>query len=164
MLICALLLLATYFDLRLREVPAWLTLTTLLGSGVFAIMRGFWIPTLLTVALCLVAEMTIPAQRRSFAIVLSAFAAIFEPASAILCLTLFTIWFLWDLDKMGGADMKLMAAVILAFGNPIVLLPITLIGGLQGLVAYFRKQTSVPYVFSIFLGTLLYTVVPLILK
>ena len=164
MLICAPLLIATYFDLRLREVPAWLTLTTMLGSGVYAILRGFWIPTLLTVALCLVAEMTIPAQRRSFAIVLSAFAAIFEPASAILCLALFIIWSLWDLDKMGGADMKLMTAVILAFGSPIVLLPITLVGGLQGLVAYFRKQTSVPYVFSVFLGTLLYTVVPLILK
>ncbi|MEN4012212.1 MAG: hypothetical protein AB1649_12420 [Chloroflexota bacterium] len=164
MLICAPLLIATYYDLHFREVPAWLTLTALLGSGAYAILRGFWIPTLLTVALCVVSEMTIPAQRRSFAAVLSAFAAIFEPASAILCLALFIIWFLWDLDKMGGADMKLMAAVILAFSSPIVLLPITLVGGLQGLVAYFRKQTSVPYVFSIFLGTLLYTVVPLILK
>jgi len=164
MLICAPLLIATYYDLHFREVPAWLTLTALLGSGAYAILRGFWIPTLLTVALCVVSEMTIPAQRRSFAAVLSAFAAIFEPASAILCLALFIIWFLWDLDKMGGADMKLMAAVILAFGSPIVLLPITLVGGLQGLVAYFRKQTSVPYVFSIFLGTLLYTVVPFILK
>jgi uncharacterized membrane protein (UPF0136 family) len=57
-----------------------------------------------------------------------------------------------------------MSAVILAFGSPIVVLPITLIGGLQGMVAYFRKQTSVPYVISIFLGTLLYTAVPLILK
>jgi len=164
MLICALLLIATYFDLRFREVPAWLTLTTLLGSGAYAVFRGLWMPALLTVILCLVAEMTITTQRRSFAVVLSVFAAIFEPASTILCLTLFFIWFLWDLDKMGGADMKLMAAVILASGNPIVLLPITLVGGIQGLVAYFRKQTSVPYVFSIFLGTLLYTVVPFILK
>jgi Flp pilus assembly protein protease CpaA len=164
MLICVPLLIATYFDLRFREVPAWLTLTTMLGSSVFAILRGFWMPTLLTVALCLVSEMTIPAQRRSFAALFSAFAAIFYPASAVLCLALFTIWFLWDLDKMGGADMKLMSAVILASGSPIVLLSITLIGGLQGLVAYFCKQTSVPFVFSIFLGTLLYTVVPLILK
>jgi len=164
MLICTLLLIATYFDLRFREVPAWLTLTTLLGSGVYAILWGLWMPALLLVILCLVSEMTIPAQRRSFASVLCVFAAIFEPASALLCLALFTIWFLWDLDKMGGADMQLMAAVILAIGSPIALLPITLVGGLQGLVAYFRKQTSVPYVFSIFLGTLLYTVVPLILK
>lgn len=164
MLICAPLFIATYFDLRFREVPAWLTLTALLGSGAYAVFHGFWMPALLLVVLCLVSEMTILAQRRSFAAVLSAFAAIFEPASAISCLELFTIWFLWDLDKMGGADMKLMAAVILSFGSPIVLLPITLVGGLQGLVAYFRKQTSVPYVFSIFLGTLLYTVVPLILK
>ncbi|HEY9075141.1 MAG TPA: hypothetical protein VIO61_01265 [Anaerolineaceae bacterium] len=164
MLICAPLFVATYYDLRFREVPAWLTLTSLLGSGAYAVFYGLWMPALLTVILCLVSEITIQAQRRSFAVVLSAFAAIFEPASAILYLALFTIWFLWDLDKMGGADMKLMAAVILAFGSPIVLLPITLIGGLQGLVAYFRKQTSVPYVFSIFLGTLLYTVVPLILK
>jgi len=164
MLICAPLFIATYFDLRFREVPAWLTLTTLLGSGVYAILWVLWMPALLLVILCLVSEMTIPAQRRSFAAVLSTFAAIFEPTSAILCLALFTIWFLWDLDKMGGADMKLMSAVIMAFGSPIVLLPITLVGGFQGLVAYFRKQSSVPYVFSIFLGTLLYTVVPLILK
>ena len=164
MLICAPLLIATYFDLRFREVPAWLTLTMLLGSGAYAVSCGIWMPALLTVILCLVSEMTIPAQRRSFAAVLSAFAAIFEPASAILCLALLTIWFLWDLDKMGGADMKLMVAVILAFGSPIVLLSITLVGGFQGMVAYFRKQTSVRYVFSIFLGTLLYTVVPLILK
>jgi len=164
MLICAPLLIATYFDLRFREVPAWLTLTALVGSGAYAIFHGLWLPVLLTIILCLVSEMTIPAQRRSFAAVLSAFAAIFEPTSAILCLALFIIWFLWDLDKMGGADMKLMAAVILAFGSPIVLLPITLVGGLQGLVGYFRKQISVPYVFSIFLGTVLYTVVSLILK
>lgn len=71
MLICALLLIATYFDLRFREVPAWLTLTALLGSGVFAVFHGLWMPALLTVILCLVSEMTIPAQRRSFAAVLS---------------------------------------------------------------------------------------------
>ncbi len=164
MLICAPLLIATYFDLRFREVPAWLTLTALLGAGAYAVFQGFWIPALLTVILCLVSEMTIPAQRRSFAVVLCAFAAIFESTSAILCLALFTIWLLWDLDKMGGADMKLMAAVILAFRSPIVIIPITLVGGLQGVVALFRKQTSVPYVLSIFLGSLLYTVVPLILK
>ena len=164
MLICAPLLIATYFDLRFREVPAWLTQTALLGSGAYAVFHGLWMPALLLIILCLVSEMTIPAQRRSFAALFPAFAAIFYPPSAVLCLALFTIWFLWDLDKMGGADMKLMAAVILAFGSPIVLLPITLIGGLQGLVAYFRKQTSVPYVFSIFLGTVLYSVVPLILK
>lgn len=164
MLICTPLLIATYFDLRSREVPAWLTLTALVGSGAYAVFHSFWMPALLIGILCPVSEMTVPAQRRSFAAVLSAFAAIFEPTSAILCLALYTIWMLWDLDKMGGADMKLMSAVILAFGNPIVLLPITFVGGLQGLVAYFRKQTSVPYVFSIFLGTLLYTVVPLILK
>jgi len=110
MLICAPLLIATYFDLRFREVPAWLTLTALVGSGAYAVFHGLWLPVLLTIILFLVSEMTIPAQRRSFAAVLSAFAAIFEPTSAVLCLALFTIWFLWDLDKMGGADMKLMSA------------------------------------------------------
>lgn len=59
--------------------------------------------------------------------------------------------------------MKLMIAATLAFGSPAVLIPITVMGGFQGIVALLRKQTSVPYVLSIFLGTLLYTLAPLIL-
>jgi len=163
MLICAILLIATYYDLRFREVPAWLTLTTLLGSGAYAVFRGLWMPALLTIALCLVSEMTIPLQRRSFAAVLSAFSAIFQPSSTTLCLALFTIWLLWDLGHMGGADLKLMIAATLAFGSPAILIPISIMGGLQGIVALLRKQTSVPYVLSIFLGTLIYTLAPRIL-
>jgi Flp pilus assembly protein protease CpaA len=64
---------------------------------------------------------------------------------------------------MGGADMKLMIAATLAFCSPAVLIPITIIGGFQGALALLRKQTSVPYVLSIFLGTLFYTLAPLIL-
>lgn len=162
MLICALLLIATYFDLRFREVPPWLTLTSLIGSGIYAVFHGLWIPALLTVALCLVSEMTIPLQRRSFAVVISTFAIIFQPSSIIACLALFTIWLLWDLGHIGGADMKLMIAATLAFGSPAVVIPITIVGGFQGAVALMRKQTSVPYVLSIFLGTLIYTLAPLI--
>jgi Flp pilus assembly protein protease CpaA len=161
--IYAILLIATYYDLRSREVPAWLTISTLLGSGAYAIYRGLWMPAILTIALCLVSEMTIPLQRRSFAAVISVFSAIFQPAGAIICLALFTIWLLWDLGHMGGADMKLMIAATLAFCSPAVLIPITIIGGFQGALALLRKQTSVPYVLSIFLGTLFYTLAPLIL-
>lgn len=163
MLICAILLVATYYDLRFREAPAWLTISTLLGSGTYAIYRGLWMPAFLTIALCLISEMTIPLQRRSFAAVISAFSAIFQPAAAIICLALFTIWLLWDLGHMGGADMKLMITATLAFCSPAVLIPITIIGGFQGALALLRKQTSVPYVLSIFLGTLFYTLAPLIL-
>lgn len=163
MLLCVILLVATYYDLRSREVPAWLTSTSLLGTGAYATYLGFWMPAFLTVALCLVSEMTIPAQRRSFAIVISAFTAIFQPSSTMICLALFTIWILWDLGHMGGADMKLMIAATLAFGSPAVLIPITIVGGFQGVVALLHKQTSVPYVLSIFLGTLVYTLIPLIL-
>jgi Flp pilus assembly protein protease CpaA len=163
MLICAPLLIATFFDLRYREVPTWLTLTTLAGSGASAVYCGLWMPALLTIALCLISEMVIPLQRRSFAAVISAFSAIFQPSAIIICLALFTIWLLWDLGYMGGADMKLMIAATLAFCSPAVLIPITIIGGFQGAVALLRKQKSVPYVLSIFLGTLFYTLAPLIL-
>jgi hypothetical protein len=129
-------------------------------SGLYAVFHGLWMPALLLVVLGLVSEMTIPVQRQSIPAVLSAFAAIFESASAMLCLALFTIWFLWDLDKMGGADMKLIAAIILAYCGPGDLIPIKLVGGLQGLVAMVRKQTSVLYVLSIFLVTLFSTLTP----
>jgi hypothetical protein len=55
---------------------------------------------------------------------------------------------------MSGGDMKLIAAAILAFCSPGVLIPVTLIGGVQGGVALFCNQTFVPYVLSIFLGTM----------
>lgn len=163
MLICAPLLIATYYDLRFREVPAWLTLTSLVGSGMYAIFNGLWMAALLTIALCLVSEVTISLQRRSFAVVISTFAAIFQPSSTIACMALFTIWLLWDLGYMGGADMKLMIAATLSLGSPAVLIPISIVGGFQGAVALIHKQTSVPYVLSIFLGTLIYTLAPLIL-
>jgi hypothetical protein len=59
--------------------------------------------------------------------------------------------------------MKLMIAVTLAFGSPAVLIPITIAGGFQGGVGLLRKKTTVPYVLSIFLGTLVYTLGTLIL-
>ncbi len=165
MLICPALLIATIFDLRSREVPSWLTLSLLLGSGVYAAFQNQWLPVLLVLALCLVSEIPIPARRRLMAAVLTAF-SIFSTLSTSASLTylaLFVIWLLWDLNRMGGADMKLLMAVLLAFSNPLILLPITLVGGLQGAIGLLRKQTSVPYVLSIFLGTLLYNLVPRIL-
>lgn len=162
MLICGVLLVSTIYDLRFREVPTWLTLSALIASGTYAIFRGLWMPVLLVIALCLISELTIPAQRRSFAIVISAYAAIFEPSTALICLALFAVWTLWDFELMGGADAKLIAVVLLGFGNPIILIPVTLIGGIQGVMAIIRKQKSVPYVLSIFLGTLAFTLFPLI--
>ena len=117
MLIFAPFLIAAYFELHSLEALARLALIVLLGSGVYAVSRGIWMPMLLIVILCLVSEMTILAQRLYFAAVLCAFAAIFEPTSTMLFLVLFIIWFLWGLDKMAGADLKFRASVILAFGS-----------------------------------------------
>ncbi len=162
MLICGVLLVSAIYDLRFREVPTWLTLSALIASGTYAIFRGLWMPVLLVIALCLISELTIPAQRRSFAIVITAYAAIFKPSTALICLALFAVWTLWDFELMGGADVKLIAVVLLGFGNPIILIPVTLVGGIQGVMAIIRKQKSVPYVLSIFLGTLAFTLFPLI--
>lgn len=138
-----------------------MTLTTLLGSGAYAVINGSWMQALLTLALCLVSEMSIPLQRRSFAVDISAFSAIFQPSSTIICLAIFTIWLLWDLGHTGGADMKLMIATTLTFGSPAILIPVTILSGFQGAVALLRMQTYVPSVLSIFLGTLLNTLDPL---
>jgi Flp pilus assembly protein protease CpaA len=66
-------------------------------------------------------------------------------------LAAYVIWLIWRLDKMGGADAQVLLALILVFG-PSTLLPITLVGGVQGLANLLLKKKTIPYMVSILTG------------
>ncbi len=56
--------------------------------------------------------------------------------------------------------MKLIASVLLVFNTPAVLIPILLVGGVQGLITSIRKEEFIPYVLSICLGTVIFVALP----
>jgi Flp pilus assembly protein protease CpaA len=91
---------------------------------------------------------------------LSVFSAIFQPSAALICLLILVVWALWEFGVLGGADVKLIIAAALVLGNPIFLIPISIVGGVQGVIASLQKKREIPFVVSIFCGTLLFVLYP----
>lgn len=160
LVLSALFLVCMIFDLRDHKVPLPITLGALIGSGVYGVFCGLWSPVLLVIALTHVSDFQLREKRLAFAFVLAAFAAIFQPAYAMICALILGIWLLWEFNLMGGADVKLIMAAALALGTPLVVIPIFLIGGVQGAIAFLRKQKEIPFVVSIFTGTLIFAFYP----
>lgn len=156
----ALFLACMTFDLRDHKVPFSLTLGGLVGSGVYALFSGLWSPVLLVAALTHISDFQPREKRLYFAFVLAAFAAIFQPAHTLICALLLGVWLMWEFGQMGGADVKLIMAAALALGTPLIIVPISFAGGVQGAIALLRKQKEIPFVVSIFAGTLLFTLYP----
>lgn len=150
------------YDLKDREVPMPLTLGSLAGAGILGLFHGLWSPVLLTIALTHVADFNPREKRLAFALTLSAFAGIFQPDAALLCAVILSIWMLWEFGIMGGADVKLLVAITIMTGNSTILIPIAVAGGIQGVIASLRKQREIPFVVSIFCGTLFFVLFPLI--
>ena len=148
------------YDLRDREVPMPLTVGGLVGAGVYAFFNGFWAPVILTIALTHVADFNPRTKRLAFAMTLAAFAGIFQPAAAMISALILGVWVLWEFGILGGADVKLLIAAVLVLGNPIILIPIAIAGGIQGVIASLRKKKEIPFVASIFCGTLLFVFYP----
>lgn len=88
---------------------------------------------------------------------LAIIATLLQPALWMMILSILGLWLLWEFGGMGGADMKLMASIIFIANTPIVLIPMFLIGGIQGLIAFFQEKREIPFVVSIFFGYLFYT-------
>ena len=152
------LLVCMIHDLRSRQVPEKLTLYPLFAAGLSGLVQGQWMPVLLLPVLIIVSDWEPRGKRLLFAVVASAFAAIFDERTAVPVLALFTIWLLWEMGAMGGADAKLLMVITLVIGSPWVLALIALAGGVQGLFGLLTRKRSVPYVVAIFGGTLLYAV------
>lgn len=137
-----------------------LTIGGLVGASVYALFIGLWAPVLLTIALTHVADFDPREKRLAFGLTLAAFSAIFQPGAALICALILGFWLLWEFGFLGGADVKLLIAVTLVLGNPIVLIPIAVSGGIQGVIASLKKKREIPFVASIFCGTLVFVVYP----
>ena len=146
------------YDLRFRRVPGRVTLIPLFLAGMYALSRGWWVPPLLTAALLHMSDFEPREKRYAFAGVVSAFAAIFEPATALVVAILALIWLLWEIGAMGGADAKLLMVIALLYPQPWIFLWIALVGGLQGLIAIAMRKKEVPYIVAIFAGAFLFSI------
>jgi Flp pilus assembly protein protease CpaA len=151
-----LLFISMVFDLKSRQVPNALTLTTLIGAGCFAVYRGDWAIAVLTIALIFLSDLRSRKVQLILAVTLAGTAFATQPATGLLCVTITGIWLMWLFEKMGGADVKLILASLLFTAQSAILLSIFFLGGEQGLIALPRKQKEIPFVVSIFAGSLWY--------
>jgi Flp pilus assembly protein protease CpaA len=144
------------YDLRNHQVPTLLTIGGMVGASLYALFNGLWAPVLLMIALTLVADINPREKRLAFALTLSAFSVFFQPVATVMCILFLLVWLLWDFGILGGADVKLLIAASLVLGNPIVFIPISVVGGVQGVIASLQKNKEIPFVVSIFCGTVLF--------
>ena len=152
------LLVCMVYDLHSRQVPGKLTLYPLVAAGVYGLFQGQWMPVLLMLTLIFISDWEPRSKRLLFASVIAAFAVIFDKKTLAPVAALYTIWLMWEMGAMGGADAKLLMVITLMIGNPWVLAFIALAGGIQGLVGIMTRQRTVPYVVAIFAGTVLFAV------
>ncbi len=147
------------YDLRYWEVPASLTIVPLFLAAIYALFHFRWILVVFVILLILISDLKIRKRRMVFAVVILAISSFLDPRSILELLSIFSFWSFWEVGAMGGADTKLIITTLLFTGNSLVVLPIVLVGGIQGLVAVIRKETSIPYLVALFCGTLIFTLV-----
>ncbi len=155
--LCLWLLACTLFDLKSREVPAALTLPFLFAAVLWVALTGQFALALFVALLFVLAD--VPVRSRGFANGLQAvvfYLGLFtspEPLVAGLSMAAaMTLWVVWNLEKMGGADAQVLMALVLLLG-PVVLLPIAVAGGIQGLVTLLARRKTMPFMLSILVGT-----------
>lgn len=155
--ICFWLLACTAFDLKWREVPATLTLPFLFTAVFWEALTGQFALAMFVVLLFILAD--VPVRSRGFSNGLQAivfYLGLFtspDPLTTGLSMAaVMTIWVVWNLEKMGGADAQVLMALVLLLG-PLVLLPIAVAGGLQGLVTLLARRKTMPFMLSILIGT-----------
>lgn len=146
-------------DLHSRSVPNWLTLPPLIASLITACFRMEWAAAALMVLLVFVSDLPLVwgVGLALGSIILFWWLSGETVQSATLgkCLLLFGIWLLWRVGGTGGADAKVLLTLTLLYGVGI-LLAAFFAGGIFGLVAWIRKQRTLPYLVPVFLGSSVY--------
>ena len=144
-----------FFDLRTRQVPTLMTVMPLLLAAAWRLFQGGWQLVLLTVALTLFSDLPQAKWRIPFgccaAIVGLSIAE--SPYEVYAMLVIFAVWALWEIGATGGADAKIIIALVLLFSNGLLFIPIVLVGGIQGLAALIARRKTIPYTVAITLGT-----------
>lgn len=143
------------FDLRSRQVPAFLTVLPLILAAVWQLIQGGWQLVVLVALLVLISDLPqakwrIPVACASTVLGLSIAGS---PSIVYAMLVVFAVWALWEVGASGGADAKIIIALVLFFANGLLFIPIVLVGGVQGLIGLIARQKTIPYTVAIALGT-----------
>jgi Flp pilus assembly protein protease CpaA len=143
------------FDLRSRQVPTSLTVIPLTVAGLWSLFQGGWQLVLLVVLLILISDLPQSKWRISVACAATILALSISGHSGIVyaMLVVFAVWALWEIGAMGGADSKIIMALVLFFANGVLFIPIVMVGGIQGLVGLIARRKTIPYTVAITLGT-----------
>jgi Flp pilus assembly protein protease CpaA len=152
------LCICTAYDLKTRQVPNALTIIPLALAGIYRLVQVDWQLMLLVIALILISDIPKPGLRIPFGLLAAVLAAGLSEVSAntLQIAVLFLVWALWEMDKLGGADAKIILALVLFFSDGCLLLPILFAGGLQGMVALILKRRQIPYTLSIAIGSMVW--------
>ena len=148
-------------DMHSRQVPVTWTVIPLAAAGFWRLTFRDWQSVLLV---CVLAVISDPPHKgwRVLAGSLALLAGVLAVGSfehALLVMVVFAVWFLWETGATGGADAKIIIAVVLFFGDGLLLFSIVIAGGFQGVVGWVKKQKTIPFTVSILLGTAVYLLV-----
>ena len=141
-----------WHDLRNREVPNFITIIPMATSCLIGVLFGRWAAAFLVAVLILLAD--IGSYRVGLGIIATAILALTSPAQSLICVSILWVWLFWERGALGGADAKILIALLQLWGNPSLLIWIALAGGLQGLVAWRRKRREIPYTLAILVGSM----------
>ena len=150
------------WDLRTRTVPGWLTVFPLLGAALARVAVGMWCPPVLVAGLIFASDLPRQARIPVAGAMALALSVMSSAAELQIVVALMGIWLFWELSLTGGADAKIMMAVVLMLGDGSVVFPIAIAGAVLAVVAAIQKKGTVPYVVAIALGTLFYQFVVLL--
>lgn len=154
-LMLAWLAICVIFDLRSRQVPAFLTVLPLLLAAIWRLSQGGWQLVALVVLLVLISDL----PQAKWRIPIACTATILglsiaeSPGVVYAMLVVFAVWALWEIGASGGADAKIIITLVLFFSNGLLFIPIVLVGGVQGLVGLITRRKTIPYTVAIALGT-----------
>lgn len=154
-LLLAWLAICVIFDLRSRQVPAFLTILPLILAAIWQLFQGGWQLVALVALLVLISDLPWTEWRISVACTMTVLGLSIggSPGIVYAMLVVFAVWALWEIGATGGADAKIIIALVLFLSNGLVFIPIVLVGGVQGLVGLIAGRKTIPYTVAIALGT-----------
>ena len=143
------------FDLRSRQVPTPLTIIPLVLTAAWRLFQGGWQLVLLTVVLTLLSDLPQAKWRIPVgcSVAIIGISITGSPDMVYAMLVIFAAWALWEIGATGGADAKIIIALVLLFANGLLFIPIVLVGGVLGLAALIARRKTIPYTVAITLGT-----------